>query len=121
MPKLIIEISPREPRASACLMNGASVAEDSEVAEAFADCLGSGDAQPACDYVRDHLGVDFRIVAMNEAGAYENRAATAEEKAETCRAIYFESDTDFTDESTAETYLIWEAAAEAEAEFESEE
>lgn len=80
------------------------------------DCTDSGDAEPACVYVRDHVGIDFRIVARNAGGEYENRAATASEKAETCRAIYFDSETDFTDEKTADLYLIWQAAAELEAE-----
>lgn len=114
MPRLIIEICPAEPCASACLMDGREVSEDSAVADALADCRASGDCQPACEYVRDTLGVDFRIVARNAAGEYENRAATAEEKQATAEAIYFESETDFSDERTAETYLIWDAACSAE-------
>lgn len=114
MPALIIEICPREPRASACLMNGESYWSDQDVANDMRDCNASGDCQPACEYVRDVLGVEFRIIARNAAGEYENRLATAEEKEATCRAIYFESETDFSDESKAETYLIWEAASESE-------
>lgn len=116
MPALIIEICPHEPRASACLMNGAEVTTDSKVRDALADCRASGDCEPACEYVRDAMGVEFRIVARNAAGEYENRLATAEEKAATARAIYFESEADFDDESTAETYLIWNAASDAESE-----
>lgn len=119
--KLIIQICPREPSASACLTNGESVLTDSEITEHVLDCVASGDCQPACEYVRDVIGVDFRIVARNAAGEYENRAATAEEKAETCRKIYFDSETDFSDESTAETYLIWEAASGMEAESQESE
>lgn len=114
-PRLIIEICPREPRASACLPNGNEVCEDSEVSAALADCRASGDVQDACEFVRDVLKVDWRIVALKPGGGateYENREATAAEKAETCRAIYFDSQSDFDDESTAETYLIWEAASE---------
>lgn len=114
MARLIIEICPHEPRASACLGSGESVSADSEVAEALADCCASGDAQDACEYVRDRLRPEFRIVARNAAGAYENRLATPEEKAATARAIYFDSESDFDDESTAETYLIWDAAHDAE-------
>jgi hypothetical protein len=76
----------------------------------LADCARSGDCEEACRFVVNHVGVEFRIVALNAAGEYENRLATADEKAATCRAIYFDSDTDFSDESTADTYLVWEAA-----------
>jgi hypothetical protein len=114
---LIIEICPREPRADFCLANGESV-RGSRFDSDIADCRASGDVQDACEFVRDRIGVAFRIVARNTAGDYENRLATAEEKAETCRAIYFESETDFSDESTAETYLIWQAACDVEHESE---
>lgn len=110
MAQLIIEICPREPRASACLMNGESVSSDPDVARDLADCTRSGDCEPACLYVLEQVGVEFRIVARNAAGEYENRIATAEEKEATARAIFFESDSDFSDERTAETYLVWEAA-----------
>jgi hypothetical protein len=110
MARLIIEICPREPRASACLMNGESVSADADVARDMADCTRSGDCEQPCLYVLDHVGVEFRIVAKNAAGEYENRLATPEEKADTARAIYFDSDSDFSDERTAETYLVWEAA-----------
>lgn len=109
-PKLIIEICPREPRASACLMSGDEVSSDAEVSAHLADCTRSGDNEEACRYVVRHVGVEFRTVARNAAGVYENRLATADEKAETCRAIYFDSESDFSDEATAETYLVWEAA-----------
>lgn len=111
MAKLIIEVCPREPRASVCLMSGADVSHDPEVSEHLADCRRSGDCEEACRFVLDHVGVEFRTVARNAAGKYENRLATAEEKEATCRAIYSESDSDFSDESLAETYLVWEAAS----------
>lgn len=111
--KLIIEVCPVEPRASACLINGDEVSTDPEVSEHLADCNRSGDCSDACEYVVRHVGVEFRIVARNAAGEYENRLATAEEKAATCRAIYFDSESDFDDESTAETYLVWDAARDA--------
>lgn len=108
---LIIEISPREPRAEVYLANGESV-KGSEYESDLLDCIASGDVQEACEYVRDQIGVEFRIVAINpETGEYENRLATAAEKAETCRAIYFDSEADFSDESIADLYLIWEAAS----------
>ena len=114
-PRLIISLSPAEPATSACLPDGREVTEDSAVREALEDCNASGDCQPACEYVRDEIGVDWRIVARNPVtGEYENRAATAAEKQATAEAIYFESDSDFSDESLAETYLIWDAARELE-------
>ena len=112
---LIIEICPCEPRASACLANGESII-GSVFESDMLDCTASGDAEPACAYVRDQIGIDFRIIARNAGGEYENRAATADEKAETCRAIYFDRQTDFADENTADLYLIWQAAAELEGE-----
>lgn len=109
-PKLIIEVCPREPRASLCLMNGEELYSDPETAEHVADCARSGDCEPACLYVLQHVGVEFRTVARDADGQYVNRLATAQEKADTCRAIYFDSDADFSDEETVETYLVWEAA-----------
>lgn len=121
MSRLIIEICPHEPRASACLDTGESYWSDETIAADMRDCNTSGNCQPACEYVRDVLKPDFRIMARNpETGEYENRPATAKEKAATCRAIYFESETDFDDELTAETYLIWEAASESEPEEEDD-
>jgi hypothetical protein len=111
MAQLIIEICPREPRATACLMNGDEVSADPDVSTHFADCNRSGDCEQACLYVLDHVGVEFRIVARNARGKFENRLATPEEKAATCRAIYFDSESDFSNERTAETYLVWEAAS----------
>lgn len=111
MADYIIDICPREPRASICDMAGNSVANDPDIA----DCRASGDVQPACDYVRDSLGVEFRRVARNpETGKYENRLATDVELEETARAIYFDSEADFSDVDKAKLYLIWQAAADAE-------
>lgn len=116
--RLIIEISPSEPNASAYLPDGRSCRADPEIAEALLDCTGSGDVEPACGFVRDTIKVDWRIVARNAQGEYENRVATAAEKAATARAIYFESATDFEDEGDAEAYLIWSAASDFENESE---
>lgn len=110
MAKLIIQVCPREPAVTACLMNGLEVREDPEVFDALADCNRGGDVEPACDYVRSEIGVEFRIVALNSAGKYENRLATDAEKEATARAIYFESESDFADPHTCENFLIWEAA-----------
>ena len=106
---LIILVSPAEPLAEICTSDGESVI-GSEWESDILDCTRSGDCQSACEYVRDHIGVEFRIVAKNSAGNYENRLATDSELEETARAIYFESESDFSDRATAETYLIWEAA-----------
>ncbi len=113
MAQLIIEICPVEPRTSACLMNGDEVSSDPEVAQHLADCNASGDCEDACLYVVRHVGVEFRIVARDASGASVNRLATPEEKEATCRAIYFDSESDFSDETTADTYLVWDAARDA--------
>ena len=115
MAEYIIEICPFEPYADICDMNGESVANDPDIA----DCRASGDCEPACTYVRDSLGVEFRIVARNSAGKYENRLATDSELQATAEAIYFDFDSDFSDRATAELYLIWEAANTYEGESES--
>lgn len=108
-PNLIIEICPHEPRASLCTIDGDSVMQ-SEWCEDIADCTRSGDVKPACEYVLDHIGVEFRIVARNACGEYENRLATDDELCATCDAIYFDSDADFSDRRCAEIYLVWDAA-----------
>lgn len=112
---LIIEICPREPRASACLADGRDVSADPRISAALADCRASGDCQPACEHVRDAIGVDFRIIARDASGAYVNRAATDAEMQATCEAIYFDSEpNEFAARDKAATYLIWEAASDAE-------
>lgn len=117
MPQIIIEICPHEGRASACLMDGESVNTDQDVRGALADCCKSGDAQEACEFVLDQIGVEFRIVALDTNGKYENRLATHYEKARACRAIYYDSDRDFdADERWCDIYLVWQAAHDAEQE-----
>lgn len=108
----IIEVS-TQGEITTCTQNGESLI-GSEFYQDMMDCTGSGDAEPACSFVRDHLKPEFRIVAKNADGGYENRLAIPEEKAACCSEIYFESDTDFTDEDTAELYLIWQAACDLE-------
>lgn len=111
---IIIEICPREPRTSACLPDGRDISADPAIASHMADCRASGDCEPACEYVRDIIGVDWRIIARQPDGRYINRTATAEEMAQTARAIYFDSEADFEDTDTAATYLIWSAACDLE-------
>lgn len=110
-PHYIIEICPHEPRATICTMSGESCADDPDIA----DCRASGDCEPACTYVRDELGVEFRIIARNAAGQYENRLATDDEIRATTRALYFdEIPAHFDPVERCEIYLIWQAAADAE-------
>jgi hypothetical protein len=87
-----------------------------DIAPDILDCNGPVDAAEACQYVRGRWRPQFRIVARNAAGEYENRLATDAEKAETARAIYFDSDTDFDDIVNVEMYLIWQAASDYAAE-----
>lgn len=108
--RITIELSYED--ANMCLTDGNS-AYKSGYKGAIDDCCASGDASGACDYIRDAVGVDWCIVAKDDNGEYKNREATASEKQEVCEAIYFESDVDFSDEGTAETYLIWHAASSA--------
>jgi hypothetical protein len=72
------------------LLNGESV-RGSEYESDLRDCIKTGDCQQACD---------------------ENRLATDSEMKATCEAIYFESDSDFTDMRLAQIYLVWDAASE---------
>lgn len=103
---LTIEICPNEPRAD--------FVDTSSHVQEIADCTTSGDNEPSCAYVRDHIGVQFRIIARKDSGEYENRIATDSEIEQTARAIYFESESDFSDIDTASLYLIWDAAHNAE-------
>lgn len=116
MAQLIIQICPHEPNTSACLPDGREISADPSIWQDMADCRASGDVSEACEFVRDTLGVDWRIVALDSYGNYENRAATDAELEATARAIYFESEADFTDRATCETYLIWSAACDLERE-----
>ena len=95
---------------SACSENGESLA-GSEFEQDLLDCVRSGDCEPACKYINVVIEPEFRIVAKDSYGNYQNRLATAEEKQMACESVYFESDLDFSDESLAETYLIWQAAS----------
>jgi hypothetical protein len=103
---LTIEICPNEPRADFVDVSG--------YIEDIINCTASGDCEPACGYVRDHIGVQFRIIAKNDRGEYENRPATESEIERTARAIYFDSESDLSDMNVAALYLIWDAAHNAE-------
>jgi hypothetical protein len=110
---LIIEVCPNEPRASMCLADGSEVTSDADILAHVQDCNASGDCKDACRYVMS-LGIDWRIVARNASGEYENRNATDDELTATAQAIYFDSSTDFDDVDNAQLYLVWEAAREFE-------
>lgn len=93
---------------------GLEVIEDETIEQDLADCRASGDCGPACQYVLSVYRPRFVIVAKDANGVYENREATDTELEATCREIYFESESDFSDTQTAKTYLILQAASEAE-------
>ncbi|WP_417737729.1 hypothetical protein [Rosistilla oblonga] len=78
------------------------------------DCNGSGDAEPACQYILDNYKPEFRIVRRVD-GKYQNVIASKEEKHQVCREIYGGSDTNFKDEDNANLYLVWAAASDLEA------
>jgi hypothetical protein len=100
---LKIEICPQEPRAT--------IVDCPEQWESdILDCTGPGDAESACRYVLEQIGVEFWTIARNASGQYENRKATKQEIENTCTHIYFDSESDFSDMETAALYLIWEAA-----------
>ena len=73
------------------------------------DCNKSGDCEDACTYVLNTYNPEFRIVRKvnNE---YQNVIASSEEKYTVCKEIYFESESDFTDEQCANLFLVWQAA-----------
>ena len=73
------------------------------------DCAGSGDATKACRYVLDTYDPKIRIVKKIN-GEYKNVLASKEDKKQVCESIYFESDTDFSDEDKANLYIVWYAA-----------
>jgi hypothetical protein len=113
MAELIVEICPVSGDASLCTQSGESV-EGTSFESDIRDCNASGDAEPALQYVLDNIGVEFRIVARDANGKYENRLATSDEKQATCESIYFDSDADFSDETRQELYLLWQVASELE-------
>ena len=107
MKPLIIELG--FECATMCLANGESV-KGSEYESDVLACCSQGDVEPFCQYLLDHVGIEFRIVAKNTSGEYENRIGTKQEKQTVCEAIYFDSETDFSDEDKANLYLVWEAS-----------
>lgn len=78
------------------------------------DCNGSGDAEPACQYILDNYKPEFRIV-RRIGDVCQNVVACKEEKLQVCREIYGGSDTNFNDKDNANLYLVWAAASSLEA------
>jgi len=101
---LLIEICPKEPRADLAQ----DIDAESTLATDLLDCTKSGDAEPACDYVAQTYDVQF--IVADPALDYARRPALDSEITETCKAIYFDSDSDFDDSDICESYLIWETA-----------
>ena len=87
---------------------------DTETLSDMNDCNGSGDAEPACQYILDNYKPEFRIVRRVD-GKYQNVIASKEEKFQVCREIYGGSDTNFKDKDNANLYLIWAAVSSLEA------
>ena len=83
------------------------------------DCNGSGDAEPACQYILDHYKPEFRIV-RSIGGEFQNVIASKEEKSQVCRENYGGSETNFNDENNANLYLVWAAASNLEVMQEAE-
>lgn len=92
---------------------------DGEMLSDMNDCNGSGDAEPACQYILDNYKPEFRIV-RRVGGVYQNVIASKEEKLQVCREIYGGSDTNFSDEDNANLYLVWAAASDLEVMQEAE-
>jgi hypothetical protein len=108
--RLPISICPAEPRANVDCDVSDSMSQD------LLDCTGPGDAEPACRYVMQAYDLAFTIWDSAER---KHRTATPAEIGATCRAIYFDSDSDFDDLDTCAMYLVWEVAANYEQERES--
>lgn len=117
MSDFIIEISTCGS-VTACTNDGGTLLGD--ILDDMLDCTASGDCEPACRYVQETYDIDWRIVKRID-GEYQNVTASAEDKRKVCEEIYFESESDFSDEELAEVYLIWQAAHEVVRELEESE
>lgn len=92
-----------------CTMDGDDISEESDLFQDLLDCCGPGDVSGACLHILEKYKPEFRIVRKT-GGHYENVVASKEEKQAVCEVIYCCSNTDFSEEDTAEMYLIWEAS-----------
>lgn len=95
-----------------CTQDGTDL--EGEMRSDMSDCNGSGDAEPACQYILDNYNPEFRIVRQ-VGDVYQNVVASKEEKLQVCRELYGGSDTNFSDEDNANLYLVWAAASNMEA------
>jgi len=95
--------------AYACTLSGDELSGD--MREAMLDCIKTGDCEEACRYVLEVYSPQFRVVKKVD-GEYRNVLASTEDKREVCEAIYYDSESDFQDEDSADLYLVWEAASE---------
>lgn len=116
--KLLIEIA-FDPYCS--IMTEAGKALTGEVLAHALDCTQPGDVEPAVRFLREKYKIEWRIVKQITPGKYQNVIASASDKQKISEAIYFESDEDYTDEETAEIYLIWDACETLKLELENEE
>lgn len=107
--KFIVEISSCGS-VSVCKLNGDEISKRSKLASDLRDCTKSGDCEDACRFVLSHHNAEFRTVKVID-DEYQNVIASSEDKMKVCKTIYFESESDFSNESTADMYLIWEAAS----------
>lgn len=114
-PAFIIEIIGED--VSLYLADGSELTQEHDNAEDWNSCAASGDVQEACEYVRDNLAIDWRIVKRNPAtGEIENMEASDDDLqavAEGMRANTITRwEADFSDPDTAKTYLVWQVASE---------
>jgi hypothetical protein len=100
---------------SVCRADGSEIAPGTDGFDDWRDCTGSGDAEPALRYLLNAHSIEFRTIARGPDGQYVNRLAEPAEIAAACRAIYFDSETDFDDLDMAQLYLLWHAAHQLEA------
>lgn len=77
--------------------------------EDILDCASQGDCQEACEYILDNYDVDFHICRIID-GEGSIYSASIAEKSFICRENACDSESDFTDEPTADMYLVWFAA-----------
>ncbi len=104
----IVELS--SDGVSCCRKNGSKIAKSSKLFTDLVDCCKSGDSQKPCEYVISEHLPEFRIIKMIDS-KYENVIASHADKSATCKAIYFESESDFAgNEHLCEIYLIWQGA-----------
>ena len=108
--QLIIELIGCE--ISFCASDGKELTKRHKIARDLLDCARTGDCEQSCKFVLSQYKIDWRMIVKSEAGEYENVTASKEVKETVARAIYFASDADFSNENTAELYLLWQVASE---------